>query len=149
MHLRYSKEALWRRWLFYILLDSISFYFLIKQSCLPQGVALKEIPQTKFLKLSLVIMAQYIVTPHGINSQIMMNTDDHFTKRINVQQQICCHDMILAPIFLKKIKLDYVTGQMPWYVSTLSMHPHKGLTSDTLIIWKTCITFSLKTNWSA
>lgn len=69
VHLIYFKEALWSRWLFYILLDSISFYFLIKQSWLPQGVALKEISETKFLKLSLVIMAQYIVTPHGIKPQ--------------------------------------------------------------------------------
>jgi hypothetical protein len=40
--------------------------------------------------------------------------------------------MILVTNFLAKagIKLDYNSGHMQWCHSTLSMHPHKGLTSE-------------------
>lgn len=59
-------------------------------------------------------------------------------------------DVIFWTYFLAKtrIRLDCDTGPMKWYKSVLSMHASK-VPVLTLIIWKTCITHSLKTNISA
>jgi hypothetical protein len=64
-------------------------------------------------------------------SQGLIRTDELLNKTLFFNNVSCKHALILGTNFITKtgIKLDYDTGQMKWYDSTLPMYLYKGLTS--------------------
>ena len=117
-----------------VLLDSGSSACLIKRSALPKGIIPKELATAKSFKtLAGKLQAQQMVTLRDLR---LPEFDKN--KRIGQQRALifdsnsCKYDMILGTNFLSKagIKLNYDSGNMEWYDSTLPMRPSCGLTSS-------------------
>ena len=117
-----------------VLLDSGSSGCLIKKSALPKGIVPQELTNAKSFKT----LAGKFDTTHIVTLRDVRLPEFDKNRSISQQRALifdndnCKYDMILGTNFLTKagIKLDYDTGNMIWYDSTLPMRPSYGLTSE-------------------
>ena len=117
-----------------VLLDSGANCCLIKRSAIPNGVPEKNLSQAKSVRT----IAGKLTTSSIVTLRDLRLPEFDKNRRVGQQRALvfdsptCKYDIILGTNFLAKtgIKLDYSTGNMEWYDSTLAMRPAIGMTAN-------------------